>query len=408
MGKICFVIMGYGIKTDYESGKSFDLDKTYLNIIKPAVEAAGFETIIRGDEIQESGTIDKGMYALLIHADLVIADITTFNPNALYELGVRHASRPYSTIIMKDVDGNIPFDINHTKIFTYKHMGDDISATEAERSKKKLIDLINTIDGKKSTDSPLFELLNVQPSELHKEDFTSFIKELSEKENHLFAIVEQAKAEMKDGKFEEAIKLWTKALSINDDEHYYIQQKAICIYKGKQPSERTALQDALQVINELELENNKTNDPETLGITGAIYKRLWILDKDVEYLNRAIEYYGRGFNVNSDYYTGENYAICLDWKSMEVTDSDERTYYRIQAKKTREEIARIIDEIFEADDFESRGDIKWVYATRANCAFALDDDANYVKYKNLFESKVEAEWERDTFEEGIDHLRKLK
>ena len=42
------------------------------------------------------------MYALLLHADLVIADITTFNPNAIYELGVRHAVRPYSTIILKE------------------------------------------------------------------------------------------------------------------------------------------------------------------------------------------------------------------------------------------------------------------------------------------------------------------
>ena len=117
MEKICFVIMGYGKKTDPTLGKTFDLDVTYNTIIKPAVENAGFKCI-RGDEVLESGIIDKSMYALLIHSDLVIADITTFNPNAIYELGIRHAARPFSTIVMKEKDGNIPFDITSSyKLF---------------------------------------------------------------------------------------------------------------------------------------------------------------------------------------------------------------------------------------------------------------------------------------------------
>src|SRR5690606_22727738 len=100
---------------------------------------------VRGDEILESGIIDKSMYALLIHADLVIADITTFNPNAIYELGIRHAARPFSTIVMKEKDGNIPFDINHNKTFTYSHMGEDIGSKEAERSVKALSSLIREV-----------------------------------------------------------------------------------------------------------------------------------------------------------------------------------------------------------------------------------------------------------------------
>ena len=53
-----------------------------------------------------------------------------------------------------------------------------------------------------------------------------------------------------------------------------------------------ALNDALTIISRLEPENRNTTDPETLGITGAIYKRLWQNDIEViEYLDRAIEYY---------------------------------------------------------------------------------------------------------------------
>ena len=39
--RTCFVVMGFGKKTDFETGRTLDLDKSYRNIIKPAVEAAG-------------------------------------------------------------------------------------------------------------------------------------------------------------------------------------------------------------------------------------------------------------------------------------------------------------------------------------------------------------------------------
>ena len=39
--KTCFVMMVFGEKTDFEQGKTYDLDKTYRSIIKKAVKAAG-------------------------------------------------------------------------------------------------------------------------------------------------------------------------------------------------------------------------------------------------------------------------------------------------------------------------------------------------------------------------------
>jgi hypothetical protein len=41
----CFVVMGFGKKTDFESGRTFDLDRSYRNLIKPAVLAAGFDCV---------------------------------------------------------------------------------------------------------------------------------------------------------------------------------------------------------------------------------------------------------------------------------------------------------------------------------------------------------------------------
>ena len=57
----CFVVMGFGKKTDFETGRTLDLDKSYRNIIKPAVIAAGLECT-RADEIPHAGVIDVPMY----------------------------------------------------------------------------------------------------------------------------------------------------------------------------------------------------------------------------------------------------------------------------------------------------------------------------------------------------------
>ncbi len=408
MDKICFVIMGYGKKTDPTLGKTFDLDVTYNSIIRPAVEKSGYKCV-RGDEILESGIIDKSMYALLIHADLVIADITTFNPNAIYELGIRHAARPFSTIVMKEKDGNIPFDINHNKTFTYTHMGEDIGSKEAERCISALTNLIIEVDKAKETDSPLFHhIRGVEPYKLPEDEYIQIIKDLADKDRSVFAQVEKAKLEMKSENFAEAAKYWKKASEKVENDSYFIQQLAFCTYKNKSVSPNIALTDALTIINQLEPEDRNTTDPETLGITGAIYKRLWLNNKEtIEYLDRAIEYYKRGFTINQDYYTGENYALCLDLKSTITTDEEEKIYLKYSAKTTRKEIIEIIEKLKSDDDFELRSDLKWIYATLSHCHFATGDTDNYQSYNAKFHELNPDKWEIQSYKNSLEQLTEI-
>src|ERR1700737_750043 len=150
--------MGFGKKTDYESGKTLDLDATYEAIIQPAVKDQGLRCI-RADEIMHSGMIDSEMYEMLLRADLVIADISTGNVNAVYELGVRHALRPNSTIIMKEAEGRLYFDLNHVSTFQYEHLGKDIGAREAERASRELRSLIAEVLTAQKPDSPVYTYL---------------------------------------------------------------------------------------------------------------------------------------------------------------------------------------------------------------------------------------------------------
>src|SRR4030095_14385857 len=85
----CFVVMGFGKKTDFETGRVLDLDRSYRTLSKPAVEAAGLKCI-RADEVVHSGMIDVPMYELLLEADVVVADLSPSNPNTIYTLGVAH------------------------------------------------------------------------------------------------------------------------------------------------------------------------------------------------------------------------------------------------------------------------------------------------------------------------------
>lgn len=401
--KICFVIMGFGKKTDYSTGKTFDLDQTYKNIIQPAVENVGY-LCIRADEIQDPGLIDKSMYALLMHADLVVADISTFNPNAIYELGIRHAVKPCTTIILKEEGGNINFDLDHTRIFHYKHLGEDIGADEAKRCQVELISLIEKATQNAFIDSPLYNFINdIQPPTLPAAEYARIIGDLAEKGNHIFAITEKAKTLMAEGLFVDATKLWKRASEMAPTEDYFVQQQALATYKSKYPSETIALSDALRIIEKLN-HNGETNDPETLGLTGAIYKRMWLNNNDRECLRRAKNVYEKGFQISSDYYTGENYALCLDMLSASEEDDDERIYFRVAAKKTRK---RIIDILLDIISEEPDSKYKWAYATLSNCFYALDNHSEGDKYEQIFKNMTDIQWEQETFDEGKKKMMEL-
>lgn len=131
--------MGFGVKTDYSTGNTMDLDQTYKYIIKPVAEECGYRCV-RADEIKHSSIIDRSMYGLLLSADLVIADISTYNPNAIYELGVRHGVKPYHTIILKEKEGNMPFDLSHTNMLNYSYgcREENLSIKESDRCKTEL------------------------------------------------------------------------------------------------------------------------------------------------------------------------------------------------------------------------------------------------------------------------------
>jgi hypothetical protein len=109
------------------------------------------------------------MYQQLLTADVVVADLSTYNSNAIYELGVRHALRPYTTITIAEKELKYPFDLNHIVIRPYEHLGKDIGFDEVMRMRGELTDAIRSILDKSEPDSPIYTYIkNLSPPHIRE------------------------------------------------------------------------------------------------------------------------------------------------------------------------------------------------------------------------------------------------
>ena len=146
-------------------------------------------------------------------------------------------------------------------------------------------------------------------------------------------------------------------------------------------------------------------DTETLGIHGAIHKRLWGLDADRANLDQAIESYGRGFNLLRDYYNGENYALCLVLRAEVQSDPDEAQYDRMTAKKVRREVVEQLESLFASPKVTDRPDRPWMHATLANCLFALGEDKRAQEHEEAFQELAEGTgWMLETYDAGKQEI----
>jgi hypothetical protein len=148
-----FIIRPFGTR------RGIDFDAVENNLIAPALQNIGAEGRTTG-EILEAGNIRIDMFQQLLVSDLVIADITTNNPNAFYELGIRHAlqekrtfliraklPRPETVDQLKEVD--VPFDLKTDRYFEY-------DPANSRASLEKFTDALRETIASNRQDSPVF------------------------------------------------------------------------------------------------------------------------------------------------------------------------------------------------------------------------------------------------------------
>jgi hypothetical protein len=456
MAPVCFVVMGFGKKIDLATGRELDLDKSYKSIIKPAVQAAGYQCV-RADEVQQSGMIDVPMYRLLYEAELVVADLSTTNPNAIFELGVRHALKPRSTIIIAESKFTIPFDATHIAVRRYEHLGSSIDYDEAIRMQTELTGLINALKGKDDPDSPVYTILPrlhaptmieaAGPAVLSaaggaagRAARAAILGAGMSDETHPAAEsyaskVQTARDAINDGAFAFAKKLllaiYKEQTAPGADEQpkparlFVVQQLALATYKAGEAEAKTGgLEKALAGYAEAEnllrqLDVETTTDPETLGLWSAIHKRRAetpgrTAEERKADVDKAVSAAERGFVIKRDTYNGTNLAYLLNLRAS-LSSGDDRIADNVLADRVRKMVVKIVDERLatlesqKVDPAEPRPldeERYWMAATKAESLVALGDPSG----PGLMEAALAsapAGWMADTTRNQMDKLRTL-
>ena len=435
--KTCFVVQGFGIKTDFTNGRKINLDASYL-VIKEAVEEAGLECI-RADEIKHSGTIDEPMYRKILEADLVICDLSTYNVNAAYELGVRYALRRSATIIVAESEFKNPFDFSHIVIRNYKHLGDDIGLQEARRFQQELIEAIATILIAEQIDSPVYTFLpQLQPPTLSQKLIESAPFEMQSQRavpdnwrsgvsgagsEAVKALMDQAEQAMRKSDFVTAKALFDSVLEKRPEDAYVIQQKALATYKSELPDLKSALMEARSMLKMLMPETS--HDAETLGLWAAVHKRLWSLTNELSDLEQAIFAVQKGFILQNDYYNGINLAYLLNIRASFSNPADAITDF-VLANRIRKQVVNICENLLTAHKESAESttaepktaqeqNLKqkeldeqyWICATLWEAWEGIGDAAEVEKWKNHCADLASAQWMFETTKNQIGNLKQL-
>ena len=416
--KTCFVVMGFGKKTDYQTSRVLDLDKSYQYIIKPAAEEAGLECK-RADEIIHSGLIDVPMYDQLLNADVVIADISTSNANAFYELGVRHALRPYTTITIAEDKMTFPFDVSHLAVRKYHHLGEGIDFGEVVRMRGELKAAIQTILANPKSDSPVYEFVRDLDPPTRKRIEQAVAQSspqaiaaasldtgqpAGQPNPTMSVLMAQANEAIARTDFITAQALLNAVRTMAPKDPYVLQRLTLATYKSKIPNALDALKNALTIL--AELSPAISTDTETLGLWGAIHKRLWDLTKNGEDLNTSILAYEKGFYVKNDYYNGINLAFLCDLRAS-LEAGEEATADRVMARRTRRRVLAICNSLLSSPTQLSAEERYWVLATMAEAYTGLGEEAQGQASLSQANALNQPKWMMDTTNEQLATLKKL-
>jgi tetratricopeptide (TPR) repeat protein len=418
---LCFVLMPFGKKSN-PGGGVINFDAVYRDLIAPAVTEADLEPL-RADEETAGGIIHKPMFERLILCPYAIADLTLANANVFYELGIRHAVRPWSTVPIIAEENRLPFDVQMLRTVHYKLTADGVPepahALETRKTIAKL--LIEARNGVK--DSPLFQLVEgLQAPTLAHEKTDAFREQVqySDEFKKKLAVARKqgreavrrveselgAIADVESGVVIDlflsyrATSAWLEMIELAGRMSPPLagavmvrEQLALALNRLKRRDE------AEQTLTTLIEERGPSS--ETLGILGRIYKDRWedadkAGDQDLAegYLEKAIDTYLAGFEADwRDAYPGVNAVTLMNLKDP----ADERRTETLPAVRyaVERKIAR------------GKPDY-WDWATLLELAVLGNDEAEAKKTLPRALACVRENWEPETTARNLRLIRQAR
>jgi hypothetical protein len=298
---------------------------------------------LRADEEQVGGIIHKPMFERLLLCEFAVVDMTLANPNVFYELGVRHAARPATTVLIVADEVRLPFDVAMLRTLSYRLTGEGRPANATEDA-AKLTQLLKECRAKRVKDSPLYQLLDgLAPLQVPSDRTDVFRDQV--------AYAQGKKAELaaarKAGKT--AIDAVRQSLGELDTVESGIAIDLLLSYRGAKDWQGMidlvedmpeALKSTIMVQEQLAFALNRAGrgenaeqvlldlverrgaSSETLGILGRVYKDRWEAAvkagesaKAQALLGKAIDAYRRGFEADwRDHYPGINAVTLMELK----------------------------------------------------------------------------------------------
>jgi tetratricopeptide (TPR) repeat protein len=419
MKPLCFVLMPFGRKQD-GSGRWIDFDRVYGELIAPAARQAGIDPI-RADEEQLGGSIHKPMFERLMLCDYAIADLATANANVYYELGIRHAIRPRSTIVVFAAGTTLPFDVASLRGVAYTLSEGGVPAS-AEADVASIARRLLAARQDHSADSPVFQLVDIKPWIEIDHEKTDLFRSKAE---YSRAFKDRLAAARKEGAAAvQAIGDEPALTDLTDVEagiviDLFLSYRAVEAFdrmlelygKMPRPLQRTRMvqeqrafalnrlkrrDEAERVLRQLIEELGPSS--ETNGLLGRVYKDRW---QDAlkagerararGELKRAIDAYLAGFEADwRDPYPGINAATLMELAGQPDPRQAEILPVVLYAAKKRARLP---------------GADYWVFATLVEAAvLARDDEAAFEALAGALPLVREA-WEPKT---SINNLRMIR
>ena len=93
----------------------------YFDVIKLLVEDEFKISCYRVDEDLLPDRIDNKIYTYMLRAAFIVAEVTTRNPNVMYELGLAHMLEKDCIILTQKPPSEVPFDINRKSAEPYEN-----------------------------------------------------------------------------------------------------------------------------------------------------------------------------------------------------------------------------------------------------------------------------------------------
>ena len=194
------------------------------------------------------------------------------------------------------------------------------------------------------------------------------------------------------------------------------QKLALSTYKDKETQSEVALEKALQALGREGLEDS--TDPETLGLAGAVHKRRWEINGNVQELTWSLGYYERTRDAGASRsdlekwaYGSVNAAFVLDLlaaaEGLETAaPSQAAVAYRNKADGFRQKVVSERDKLIAITDPEQGW---WVRASLLEAYFGLDEFENA---KLLLQQSISffkpQQWQLETMAKQLASIARLR